>query len=47
MGSERVHRFKGGDQQCEIDIIAVKADDKNVDIIEVKRNPDKFNRDFQ
>lgn len=35
---------KGNHQQCEIDIIAVKADDKNVDIIEVKRNPDKFNQ---
>lgn len=33
---------KGNHQQCEIDIIAVRADDKTVDIIEVKRNADKF-----
>lgn len=32
----------GNHQQCEIDIIAVRADDKTVDIIEVKRNADKF-----
>ena len=33
---------KGNHQQCEIDIVAVSADDKSVDIIEVKRNPDKY-----
>lgn len=33
---------KGNHQQSEIDIVAVSADDKNVDIIEVKRNPDKY-----
>ncbi len=33
---------KGNHQQGEIDIVAVGADDKSVDIIEVKRNPDKY-----
>ncbi len=33
---------KGNHQQGEIDIVAVSADDKSVDIIEVKRNPDKY-----
>lgn len=34
--------LKGNHQQGEIDIVAVSADDKSVDIIEVKRNPDKY-----
>lgn len=29
---------KGNHQQCEIDIVAIRTDDKNVDLIEVKRN---------
>lgn len=33
---------KGNHQQCEIDIIAVRTEDKKAEIIEVKRNPDKF-----
>lgn len=33
---------KGNHQQGEIDIVAVSADDKSVDIIEVKRSPDKY-----
>ena len=37
---------KGNHQQCEIDIIAVRADDKTVDIIEVKRNADKFRQSY-
>lgn len=36
---------KGNHQQCEIDIVAVCADDKNAEIIEVKRNPEKFNKE--
>lgn len=35
---------KGNHQQCEIDLIGVRVDDKNVDIIEVKRNPEKFSQ---
>lgn len=31
---------KGNHQQCEIDIVAVSSDDKNAEIIEVKRNPE-------
>ena len=34
---------KGNHQQCEIDIVAVSADDKCVELIEVKRNPEKYN----
>ncbi len=34
---------KGNHQQCEIDIVAVSADDKSVELIEVKRNPEKYN----
>jgi len=33
---------KGNHQQCEIDIVAIRTDDKNSDIIEVKRNKEKF-----
>lgn len=36
---------KGNHQQCEIDIIAVSSDDKNAEIIEVKRNPEKFDKE--
>lgn len=34
---------KGNHQQCEIDIVAVSADNKCVELIEVKRNPEKYN----
>ena len=33
---------KGNHQQCEIDIVAIRIDDKNADIFEVKRNAEKF-----
>lgn len=33
---------KGNHQQCEIDIVAISADDKEIHIIEVKRNPEKY-----
>lgn len=33
---------KGNHQQCEIDIIAISADDKEAEIFEVKRNPEKY-----
>lgn len=33
---------KGNHQQCEIDIVAISADDKEAHIIEVKRNADKY-----
>jgi len=33
---------KGNHQQCEIDIVAIRADDKTADIIEVKRNKAKY-----
>lgn len=36
---------KGNHQQCEIDIVAVSSDDKNAEIIEVKRNPEKFDKE--
>lgn len=36
---------KGNHQQCEIDIVAVGSDNKNIEIIEVKRNPEKFNKE--
>jgi len=35
---------KGNHQQCEIDIVAIHIDDKNADIIEVKRNREKFSQ---
>lgn len=36
---------KGNHQQCEIDIVAVSSDDKNAELIEVKRNPEKFDKE--
>ncbi len=33
---------KNKDNQCEIDIIAISADDKVMEIYEVKRNPDRY-----
>ena len=37
--------FKGNHQQYEIDIVAIGSDDKNIEIVEVKRNPEKFNKE--
>lgn len=37
---------KNSENQCEIDIIAVKADNKNVEIYEVKRNPERYNENL-
>lgn len=34
---------EGNHQQCEIDIVAISADDKEAYIIEVKRNAEKYN----
>jgi len=34
----------GNHQQCEIDIVAIHVDDKHADIIEIKRNKEKFNQ---
>ena len=33
---------KGNHQQCEIDIVAISADDKEAFIFEVKRNAEKY-----
>ena len=33
---------KNKENQCEIDIIAITADNKNVEIYEVKRNPERY-----
>ena len=38
----KVWNPKNTENQCEIDIIAVSADNTRVDIFEVKRNPERY-----
>lgn len=35
---------EGNHQQAELDIVALRLNEKVLDVIEVKRNPEKFNR---
>ena len=37
-------REEGNHQQAELDIVALRLNENILDIIEVKRNPEKFNK---